>query len=77
MQGLNGQLGHGDGVIVTIGDVQDILGMQIRKRRGEGEGSRPWKGEVSFKIPRPEGTKCLFHCFVHLKLIKHQNQNPA
>lgn len=35
MQNLDGQLGHSDGVVVAIGDVQDILGMKTRKGKGE------------------------------------------
>ena len=34
VQNLNGQLGHSDGVVVVIGDAQDILGRETGKGRG-------------------------------------------
>lgn len=34
MQDLSGELGHRDGVVVAIGDVQDILGDGDREREG-------------------------------------------
>lgn len=34
VQNLNGQLGHSDGVVVVIGDAQDILARKTGKGRG-------------------------------------------
>lgn len=31
MQGLDGDLGHSDGVVVGVGDIQDILGRKARR----------------------------------------------
>lgn len=49
VQNLNSQLSHSDGVVVVIGDVQDILGRETGK--GRSEDSHPWKEEASFKTP--------------------------